>query len=105
MNKYCFFGKIVLHSSINEIDQGIGGRVVGSSCASFLNFRLDLLCKLLAKLDSPLVVGVNVPDDTLDEDFVLVCGDQLAQREGIEFREKNRVCWSITLDKRVIIEK
>ena len=77
---------------------------MGSSCASFLNFRLDLLCKLLAKLDTPLVVGVNVPDDALDEDFVLVRSDQLAQGEGIEFREKDGVCRSITLDNNSIIE-
>ena len=78
---------------------------MGSSCASFLNFRLDLLCELLAKLDTPLVVGIDVPDDALDEDFVLVRGDQLAQGERIQFREKDGVCRAITLVNNSIIER
>lgn len=70
---------------------------MGRSGVSFLNFRLNLLCKLLAKFYAPLVVRVYIPDDTLNEDFVLVRGDQLAKSEWIKLRKKNRVCRSISL--------
>ena len=62
---------------------------MGGGGVSLLNFRLNLLCKLLAELDAPLVVRVYVPDDALDEDFVFVRGDQLAKRKWIQLGEKN----------------
>ena len=43
--------------------------------------RGDLLGKLLAQLDAPLVVGVDAPDRALDKRDVLVQGDELAERE------------------------
>lgn len=70
----------------------MGGRGV-----SLLNFRLDLFRKLLSELDAPLVVRVYVPDDALDEDFMLISGDQLAKSERIQLGKKDRVCWSISL--------
>ena len=42
--------------------------------------RGDLLGKLLAQLDAPLVIGVKTPDRALDEGDVLVQSDELAQR-------------------------
>src|SRR6266446_2000240 len=45
-----------------------------------LDLRDDALGELLAQLDSPLIEGVDVPDDALGEDAVLVEGDQLAER-------------------------
>ena len=81
--------QLFLDSSIYKINQGIGGGVMGGGGVSLLNFRLDLLGKLLAELDAPLVVRVYVPDDSLDEDFVFVRGDQLAKRKWIQLGEKN----------------
>ena len=43
--------------------------------------RGDLLGKLLAQLDAPLVVGVDAPDRALDKRDVLVQGDELAERK------------------------
>ena len=43
--------------------------------------RDNLLGKLLAQLDAPLVVGVDAPDRALDKRDVLVQGDKLAERE------------------------
>ena len=43
---------------------------------------LNGLCQLLAKLHSPLVVRVDVPDDTLGEDLHLVHGEERPQSEG-----------------------
>src|SRR5690606_20457498 len=40
---------------------------------------------LLAQLDAPLVEGVDAPDGALDEDDVLVEGDELAQGRRGEF--------------------
>ena len=84
-------------SSINKINQGICGCVMGGSGVSFLNFRLNFLRKLLSELDAPLIVRVYVPDDSLDEDFMFVRGDQLAKSEWIQLGKENRVCWSISL--------
>ena len=78
-----------LDSRIYKINQGIGGGVMGGGGVSLLNFRLDLLRKLLAELDTPLVVRVNIPDDALDEDFVFVRGDQLAKSEWIQLGKKD----------------
>ena len=44
----------------------------------------DLLREHLAQLDTPLVEGVDVPDDALGEDGVLVECDQLAEGFGCE---------------------
>ena len=43
-------------------------------------FREDLLRKLLAEFNTPLVVAVDVPDNTLGEDLVFVHGNEGAQR-------------------------
>ena len=43
--------------------------------------RGNLLGKLLAQLDAPLVVGVDAPDRALDKRDVLVQGDELAECE------------------------
>ena len=43
--------------------------------------RGDLLGKLLAELDAPLVVGVEAPDGAFNEGDVLVQGDELADGE------------------------
>ncbi len=41
--------------------------------------RGDLLGKLLAKLNAPLIVGVDAPNGALDERDVLVHGDELTE--------------------------
>ena len=50
----------------------------------------DLLRKLLAQLDAPLVVGVQAPDRTLDKGDVLVQRDELAQRVRVQRVAKDR---------------
>ena len=46
--------------------------------------RPEPLGKRLAKLHPPLVEGVDAPEDPLDEDPVLVEGDQPAEGPGVE---------------------
>ena len=41
--------------------------------------RSNLLGKLLAQLNAPLVIGVDAPDRALDKRDVLVQGDELAE--------------------------
>ena len=64
-----------------ELDQALGGGVLGGEGVVVLgDGRGDLLGKLLAELDAPLVVGVEAPHGTLNEGDVLVQGDELAKQ-------------------------
>jgi hypothetical protein len=47
-----------------------------------LELAEDALGKLLAELDAPLIVGVDVPDGALDEGEVLVVSDQGTESTG-----------------------
>ncbi len=76
------------------------------------DFRLYLLRQLLPKLHSkqqspfgnkqkksrglsitlpPLIVTVDVPDDSLDENFVFVSSDEGTQSEGSQFGHNNAI--------------
>ena len=54
------------------------GRALG------FQLRADLFDQLFAQFHAPLVEAVDAPDDPLDEDLVLVKGDELAQRLRVE---------------------
>lgn len=58
------------------MDQSVCGAVV--RCDGFIpaQFRQDAARKLLTELCVPLVKAEDVPDDDLDENLVLVHGDQ-----------------------------
>jgi len=56
-----------------------------------LQLREDLSGQLLAQLDTPLIEGENVPDDPLDEDFVFIQGDQLAEAKRGDLLEQKGV--------------
>lgn len=55
----------------------------------------DGLCQGLAQLNAPLIERVDVPNDTLSEDLVLVCGDESSQCEWSQLLDNNRICWTI----------
>jgi hypothetical protein len=38
-------------------------------------FRQDITGQLLAEFYTPLIKGENIPNDTLDEDFMLIHSD------------------------------
>src|SRR3954469_17665332 len=62
-------------------DQRVGGAVVCQfGLGRALQLGDDSRSKLLAKLDTPLVERVDVPDRALREHAVFVQRDQLAQR-------------------------
>ncbi len=44
-----------------------------------------------------LVVGVDVPDDPLGEDFVFIDGDEGAQGERVDLLDHDRVGWTVAL--------
>jgi len=48
----------------------------------------QLLGEFLAELHAPLVERVDAPDDALRKNLVLVQGDQLAERGGVELLEQ-----------------
>src|SRR6516162_6062867 len=58
----------------------------------------DALRENLTKFDAPLVKRIDLPDCALREDGVLVQCDQLAERFGREFFEKNGVRRAVTLE-------
>ena len=64
------------------VDQTIGGAVVSVDAALRHHLRLDGLSQLFAELHSPLIVGVDIPDNALGEDLHLVHGQHGPQCEG-----------------------
>src|SRR5690554_6916124 len=76
---------------LERIDEPVGGGIVPDHGRIAGQFGEDRLGELFAELDSPLIEGVDVPDDPLDEDFVLVEGDEGAEGGGGELREEDGV--------------
>ena len=62
-----------------EGDELLRGAVLLCKCLVVVEGRGDLLCKLLAKLDAPLVERVDAPDRALGERDVLIEGNELAK--------------------------
>ena len=67
---------------LDMVDQPIGGAIVRVDAALSHHLRLDGLGQLFAQLHSPLVVGVDIPDNALGEDLHLVHGEERPQSEG-----------------------
>lgn len=61
-----------------------------------LELCLDLLCEALAKLNTPLVEGVNTPNGTLSEGQVLVVDDQSTKGTWSDLLCEDRGGWSVT---------
>ena len=64
------------------VDESIGRAVMSGHRTVSTHLWFYCLGQLLAQLHSPLVIGVNVPDDALGEDLLLVHGYQRSQGEG-----------------------
>jgi len=73
------------------VDKAVGRRVMIGNRLRSIKLRKDGLCELLAQLNSPLIVRVDVPDDSLNKDLVLIHGNQASQDEGGEFGVHNGV--------------
>ena len=73
--------RILLAVSAVELDERLSRSVLLGLGGVVVEGRGDLLGKLLAQLDAPLVVGVDAPDRALDKRDVLVQGDELTKRE------------------------
>ena len=84
--------------TFNEVDESVGGRIVAAHGILVVEFGLDGLRQLLAQLDAPLIVRVDVPNDALSKDLVLVHGDEGAQRERRHLLHHDRVGRSIALE-------
>ena len=64
------------------VNETVSRGVVAGHGAVTGHLGLDGLGQLLAELDAPLVVGVDIPDDALGEDLHLVHSEERAQGEG-----------------------
>ena len=73
-----------------ELDERLRGGVLGSQGLVVMECRRNLLGELLAKLDAPLIVGVNAPDRALNERDVLIERDELAECERGELVSEDR---------------
>src|SRR5579862_2208740 len=77
-------------------NQCVGRAVVTQNRLSFaIELGNDLLCKYLAEFNSPLVERVDVPNDALNENRVLVQGNELAQRFRRQPFRENHVGWTV----------
>ena len=63
-----------------------------------LEFRDNALRQRLAKLDTPLVERVNVPDSALGENAMLVKGHELAKRFRREPLDEDSIGRSVSLE-------
>lgn len=87
------------------VDQPVGGRIVGSDLLTRAQLWQDALGELLSELNSPLVEGVDVPDDSLDKDLVLVDGDQTSKSSWIELLEQEGVRRTVSWEHLVIHQR
>lgn len=74
-----------------KVDETVGGGIVARDLTAGDQLGKNLLGKLLAQLNSPLVKRVDVPDDTLDKDLVLVHRNQSSQGTRGQLLEQDRV--------------
>lgn len=70
-----------LASGLNVVDKTIGRAIMAANRSIIHQLWLYSLCKLLAKLHSPLVIGVDIPDYSLGKDLVLVHSYHSSQGE------------------------
>src|SRR4051812_17991785 len=63
---------------------------MGRHRARRFELREDGVRELLAELYAPLIEAVDVPDDALDEDLVLVGGDERAERARRDLLHEDR---------------
>src|SRR5262249_42792889 len=77
----------------------IVGRTIMGELGFFLALELgdDALGRSLAKLDSPLTEGVDVPDSALCEPAELIERTQFSQRRRGQSLHKNGVGWPVAL--------
>lgn len=81
-------GLAVSEKSLDELSGG--ALVAGGGFAGF-EFGVNIFGEDFAEFDAPLVEGIDVPNGALDEDLVLVEGNELAEGMGGEFGEHEGV--------------
>lgn len=92
-------GSLVLRDVVLVIiDERVGGGVVACDFIRRAELGKNDFGELFTKFDAPLIEGVDVPDDALDENFVFVESDQGTQRAWGEFLEHDRVGWTISFE-------
>ena len=90
---------------VDEINQAVGRRIVSGHRLLSVQFRQDDLGQLFAELHAELIVRVDVPDLSLDEDLVLVGSNQQAQGERCNAWKYERIGRSVAAKGLVIVEE
>ena len=57
------------------MDQSVGGRVVRNDLRTATQPGQNMRSQLFAQFHAHLIKGINVPNDTLDENFMFVKGE------------------------------
>ncbi|GMR55918.1 hypothetical protein PMAYCL1PPCAC_26113, partial [Pristionchus mayeri] len=83
---------------LDEGDESVGRGVVGGHGRGSRQLRLDHLSELLAQLNSPLIVAVDIPADSLHEDLVFVACDESAESERIHEGKHDRGGRAVALE-------
>ena len=79
------------HFSMWLISARIAGSRLCPSLCPCLIAGTRSLARPFTELDSPLIEGIDAPDDPLDEDLVLIERDELAERARIDPWEDDQV--------------
>lgn len=87
---------------LERVDQAIRTAIMASTLSTIFQFRLNLLCQDLTKLNTPLVEAVDVPNGTFCEGDVLVIGDQSPQRSWGNLLREDRGRGSVSEESFVV---
>lgn len=80
------------------VDETIGRGIMRFDMARASQFRQNGLGQLLTKLDTPLIVRVDVPDGTLDKDLVFIHGNERTKSGRSQLLEQERVGRLVALE-------
>ena len=86
---------------LERINEPAGAGIVSSRLLVVIKLSLDLLGQRLAKLNTPLVEAVDVPDGTLGEGKVLIVDNQGTQGSRCDLVCQDRSSWAVTKERLV----
>ncbi len=78
---------------------------MGPGTSSLFQLALNLLCETLAKLDTPLIEGVDIPDSALRKRCMLIVNNQCTKRSRCDLLGKNTGRWSVPQESLVLKER